>query len=160
MKRWRLLGNLIGLAVVGLMIAGCAPKSGGAGSGYGSGSGSDEYDPGVGFGTLKRIYFDFDQSVISEAAAEILKDNAKTIKGNPKMKVLVEGHCDERGTNEYNIALGERRAKTTLDYLVSLGVERKRLDMKSWGEERPLDMGQSESAYRKNRRAEFVVMAK
>ena len=76
------------------------------------------------------------------------------------MRVLVEGHCDERGTNEYNVALGERRGRAALNYLVSLGVARNRLEMKSWGEERPMDRGHDESAYAQNRRAEFVILEK
>ena len=143
---------------MGLLIVGCAAKDGSGGSWDKDGDGS--YDAGVGFGTLKRIYFPFDQSVITGTAADTLKDNVGTMKSNSSMRVLVEGHCDDRGTNEYNIALGERRAKTTLDYMVSMGVARNRLEMKSWGEERPLSSGQTEDSYRKNRRAEFVILAK
>ena len=129
----------------------------GGGAGYGTGESSDG---GIGLGTLQRVHFGFDKSVIAGEAADILKKNAKIIKGNSKMRVLIEGHCDERGTNEYNVALGERRAKATLDYLSSLGVQRSRLENKSWGEERPLDTDKSESAFAANRRAEFVILAK
>lgn len=160
MMRWRTFTNLFTVAALGLVLAACSAKQGAKGAGGVDGSGSGDYSAGIGLGTLDRVYFEFDASTITASAAETLQKNAKTIKGNPKMKVLVEGHCDERGTNEYNIALGERRAKATLDYLVSLGVDRSRLDKKSWGEERPLDMGQSEASYKKNRRAEFVILAK
>jgi len=152
-----LFGPLM-ILTTAVLLAGCAAKDGSGGSWDKDGDGS--YDAGVGFGTLKRIYFPFDQSVITGAAADTLKENAASMKANSNMKVLVEGHCDDRGTNEYNIALGERRARTTLDYLVSLGVSRNRLEMKSWGEERPLSSGQSEDAYRRNRRAEFVILSK
>ncbi len=152
--------TLIALAVA---LSACASKSGSRGSedltsgAYGTGESSTG---GIGLGTLQRVHFEFDRSAITSDAASILQNNAKIINSNSKMRVLVEGHCDERGTNEYNIALGERRAQTTLDYLVSLGVPRNRLEMKSWGEEKPLDTDKTESSYRLNRRAEFVVLAK
>jgi peptidoglycan-associated lipoprotein len=114
----------------------------------------------VGFGLLDRVHFDFDKSEINSQATETLKKNAATIKASNTMRVLVEGHCDERGTNEYNVALGERRARATLNYLVSLGVARNRLEMKSWGEEKPLIVGHDEKAYAENRRAEFVILQK
>ncbi len=158
MNFFRTLSAPLMIVGMGLLIAGCAAKDGSGGSWDKDGDGS--YDAGIGFGTLKRIYFPFDQSVITGAAADTLKDNATSIKSNSSMRVLVEGHCDDRGTNEYNIALGERRSRTTMDHLVSLGVARNRLEMKSWGEERPLDSAQNEQAYRKNRRAEFVILAK
>ncbi len=150
------------MGLVAVALTGCAAmkkKDGaeGAGAGYGTGESSSG---GIGLGTLQRVYFDFDRANVSGEAASVLKKNADVMKGNGKMRVLVEGHCDERGTNEYNIALGERRAKATVDYLVSLGIARSRLEMKSWGEERPLDTGSSESAMSSNRRAEFVVLAK
>ncbi len=141
------------LLVAAFVATGCATKGGS------SGSGSGDYT-GIGLGTLARVYFDYDQASFTAEARDTLKKNAAVMKKSPSMRVLVEGHCDERGTNEYNIALGERRAKATLDYLVSLGIARSRLEMKSWGEERPLDTGKNDSAYGKNRRAEFVVLAK
>ncbi len=157
---WKSVSKVLAISVVGLSLGACAAKKGGAGGSGAGGDGSGDYSAGIGLGTLDRIFFDFDASTITSSAADTLKKNAKTIKGNAKMKVLVEGHCDDRGTTEYNIALGERRAKAGLDYLVGLGVERSRLDMKSWGEERPLDMGQSEASYKKNRRDEFVILKK
>lgn len=158
--RWRSWSQLVLVTVMSAALGACAAKKGGGSGDDADGSGAGEYSAGYGMGTLERIFFEFDASTITSKASSILKSNAKTMKNNAKMRVLVEGHCDERGTTEYNIALGERRAKATLDYLVSLGVERNRLDSKSWGEERPLDTAQSESAYKKNRRAEFVIMAK
>jgi len=160
MMRWRSLGQFVLVTIMSVALSACAAKRGGGEGADGEGSGSDEYSTSYGMGTLDRIFFEFDASTITSRASSVLKDNAKTMKGNSKMRVLVEGHCDDRGTTEYNIALGERRAKATLDYLVSLGVERSRLDMKSWGEERPLDTAQSEGSYKKNRRAEFVITAK
>ncbi|MBN8553901.1 MAG: peptidoglycan-associated lipoprotein Pal [Deltaproteobacteria bacterium] len=149
------------LGSVSLALTGCAMKGGSAGDGvnaeYGS---SDTNGTGIGLGTLQRIYFDFDKSNISPEAAKVLKSNAEAMQKDRAMKVLVEGHTDDRGTNEYNIALGERRAKMTLDYLVSLGVARNRLEMKSWGEEKPLDTDKTEEAFARNRRAEFVILSK
>jgi peptidoglycan-associated lipoprotein len=156
--------SLVTVALCSFMMVGCASKkgagttAGGAGGDYGYND--KEHGGAAGLGLLDRIYFEYDKSEITGKAADTLKKNASTIKGSKKMRVLVEGHCDERGTNEYNIALGERRARTTLNYLVSLGVPRSRLEMKSWGEERPLDAGHVEASWAKNRRAEFSILAK
>lgn len=106
---------------------------------------------------LKDITFDFDKSDIRPDARETLKKNAEFMKASPKAKVQIEGHCDERGTNEYNLALGERRANAVKKYLSSLGVEADRLYTISYGEELPIDPGHSEDAWGKNRRAHFLV---
>lgn len=106
----------------------------------------------------QRIHFDFDKSSIKSKYEAGLKRNAEWIKDNPKYQVLIEGHCDERGSNEYNIGLGERRAESTKQYLVKLGVAPNRLITKSWGEEKPLDLGKTEEAYALNRRAEFYAI--
>ncbi len=102
------------------------------------------------------IHFDFDQSFIREDARPTLRDVADYLKANPAASILIEGHCDERGTAEYNIALGERRAESTRSYLVSLGVKPGALSTVSFGEEKPLDPGHDETAWAKNRRAHFV----
>ncbi len=104
---------------------------------------------------LQRIYFEFDQYTLTPTAQETLTGNAAYLKANPDIKVLVEGHCDERGSDEYNLALGEKRAQAVKNYLVSLGVEGNRLSVISYGEELPLDPGHGEDAWAKNRRAEF-----
>lgn len=106
---------------------------------------------------LTRIYFDFDQYVLTKAAQDTLYANAQVLKAAPALKVVVEGHCDERGSDEYNLALGEKRAIATKNYLVSLGVPMDQLSTISYGEEVPLDMGGSEDAWAKNRRAEFTL---
>lgn len=106
---------------------------------------------------LKRIHFDFDRYNIRGDAVPILKENASWMKDHPKQRIIVEGHCDERGTNEYNMALGERRAKAARDYLVNLGVSAANLETVSFGEEKPLDPGHDESAWSANRRDEFVL---
>ncbi|MDB5038936.1 MAG: peptidoglycan-binding outer rane lipoprotein Pal, OmpA family [Bacteriovoracaceae bacterium] len=156
--------NFISVVLLSVVaLAGCSAKSKSREAG-GSGSSDSNYNDmkhgGVGLGLLERIHFDFDKQDIGPAAAEILKKNASTIKGSGSMRVLVEGHCDDRGTNEYNVALGERRAKAALNYLVSLGVARNRLEMKSWGKEKPLDSGHDDKAFADNRRAEFVILEK
>jgi len=107
---------------------------------------------------LKDIRFDFDKYNIRPTDAEILKENSALLKKYPGMKFQIEGHCDERGTGEYNLALGERRANSVMKYLVSLGIEPGRISTISYGEERPFDPGHHEDAWAKNRRAHFVVL--
>jgi peptidoglycan-associated lipoprotein len=109
---------------------------------------------------LKDIHFDFDKYDIRPADAAILKGNADLLKKYHKVKVQIEGHCDERGTVEYNLALGERRANSTRDYLVSIGVSPERISTISYGKERPLDPAHDEGAWTKNRRAHTVITAK
>lgn len=103
------------------------------------------------------IHFDYDKSFIRADAKPVLEKVAAYLKGNPAARLLVEGHCDERGTPEYNMALGERRAESARSYLVSLGITASRLSTVSFGEEKPVDPGHSEEAWAKNRRAHFVV---
>jgi len=105
---------------------------------------------------LKDVYFDFDKYDIRPADAKILDENAGWLKRNDTL-VLIEGHCDERGTNEYNLALGERRAKSAMNYLVSQGVQASRITIISYGEERPTCNEKTEECWAKNRRAHFLV---
>mgnify|MGYP001596578005 CR=1 FL=1 len=109
---------------------------------------------------LKPIFFDFDKYDIQPGDAEILKGNSALLKKFPNVKIQIEGHCDERGTNEYNLALGERRANSTKKYLTSLGVTADRVSTISYGEEKAMDPGHNEEAWTKNRRAHFVITAK
>jgi len=109
---------------------------------------------------LKDIHFDFDEYNVRPEDAEALKDNAALLMKYPSFKIQIEGHCDERGTVEYNLALGERRADSTKKYLVSLGVSPDRIATISYGEERPLDPGHNEEAWAKNRRAHTVILSK
>ena len=109
---------------------------------------------------LKDIRFDYDKYDIRREDEEVLKENAAFLKKNPNMKIQIEGHCDERGTSEYNLALGERRANSTKRYLVSLGIASDRISTISYGKERPLDPGHNEEAWAKNRRAHIVVLSK
>lgn len=109
---------------------------------------------------LKDIYFDFDKYDIRPGDMAILKGNAELLKKYHRVKIQIEGHCDERGTNEYNLALGERRANSTRNYLLSIGVSPERISIISYGEERPLDSGHTEDAWTKNRRAHTIITAK
>ena len=105
---------------------------------------------------LKTVFFPFNSSDITQEAQEILSNNATWMSRHTDATVMVEGHCDERGAGEYNLALGERRAQTVMEYLVNLGVNPERLSVISYGEERPLVSESSEEAWAKNRRAQFV----
>jgi len=106
---------------------------------------------------LKDVFFDFDRYDLSADARGVLRGNAEWLKTNPSARVDVEGHCDERGTNEYNLALGAKRAQAARDYLVSLGITPDRLTTTSYGEEIPVCQEHSESCWRHNRRARFVI---
>lgn len=106
-------------------------------------------------GGIKTVYFDYDQYNIREDMRERLESNAKWLKSHPKVSVKVEGHADERGTVEYNLALGQRRAKAIRQFLLALGIESSRLSMISFGEERPSCSKQTEGCYAENRRAKF-----
>jgi peptidoglycan-associated lipoprotein len=109
---------------------------------------------------LKDIRFDFDRYDVRPQDTEILRENVALLKKYPNVKIQIEGHCDERGTTEYNIALGERRANSTKKYLLSLGISSDRLSTISYGEEKPADPGHTEDAWGKNRRAHFVILSK
>ena len=104
------------------------------------------------------IYFDFDKSELTAEAGTVLRKKAEYLKRNPKYAVRIEGNCDERGTNEYNLALGERRAHAALDFLATLGVSEDRMSTISYGEEKPLDSGSGEDAWAKNRNDQFVLV--
>lgn len=104
---------------------------------------------------LQSVYFDFDSYALRPDALETLKVNAEKIKATPSVIIQIEGHCDERGTAEYNLALGERRALATREHLIRLGVSGDRLVTISYGEEDPADPGHDEAAWAKNRRCEF-----
>jgi len=103
------------------------------------------------------IHFEYDQYRILDRDVATLEEVASWLRENPDSRVLIEGHCDERGTNEYNMALGEQRALAARRYLVGLGIDSGRLTTISYGEERPLSLGSNESAWAQNRRAHFAV---
>jgi peptidoglycan-associated lipoprotein len=106
---------------------------------------------------LKDVYFDFDRYDLRADSREILKANSAWLKANPAAQVQIEGHCDERGTTEYNVALGSRRAESVKDYLVTLGTSADRLSTISYGEEIPVCREQTEACWQQNRRVRFVV---
>ncbi len=106
---------------------------------------------------LQDIFFDYDKFSIRDEFKNVLSANAEILMDNAAVNLLVEGHCDERGTSEYNLSLGEKRAKAVLDFYVAYGVNARRLSLVSYGEEKPFDPGQNEDAWAKNRRAHMVV---
>lgn len=163
------LPGFIGAAMI--ILAGCSSKSAvstddtsGAGAGYGSGKGNgagvsveDMGQGGKAGSVVGDIFFDFDSSSLSSEAQEQLNQNADWLQKHSGSSVTIEGHCDERGTDEYNIALGERRAEAARTYLVNLGVTGSRLATVSFGEEKPFDPGHNEEAWAKNRRDHFAT---
>ncbi len=106
---------------------------------------------------LENIYFDFDSPTLSRDARKTLANNAERLKKASNVMVRIEGNCDERGSDEYNLALGERRAKSALQYLAALGVPEKRLSAVSYGKEKPVAVMHDEASWTKNRRDEFVI---
>ncbi len=109
---------------------------------------------------VKPIYFDFDKAVIRPGDAKILDASAGWLKSNGSQLLLIEGHADERGTNEYNLALGDRRAKAAMNYLVAQGISADRMTIVSYGEERPVCTEHTEACWAKNRRDQFMVKAR
>jgi peptidoglycan-associated lipoprotein len=105
----------------------------------------------------ENIYFEFDKSRLLPEAKEVLKNKARWLQANPGKSILIEGHCDERGTNEYNLALGDRRAQAAKSYLIDLGVASARMTTISYGEEKPVSLGHDEASWSQNRRAHFVI---
>jgi peptidoglycan-associated lipoprotein len=112
------------------------------------GSHTEDYSP---------VFFDYDSYTLRDDARAALDANAKLLRDNPNVNVTIEGHCDDRGTVEYNQALGERRAQAARDYLVGAGIPSGRVNLISYGKERPFSTGTDESSYQQNRRAHFVV---
>jgi peptidoglycan-associated lipoprotein len=161
------------LMIVALAAGGCAkkkkstldesttygPGAGAGESGVAEGSSLDRFKRGLGpeeGGVLKDVHFAYDSYELNGEARDILAANAEWLKDNPRARTEIEGHCDERGTVEYNLALGARRAKAVKDYLVTLGISGDRLSTISYGEELPLCREQTEQCYARNRRVHFV----
>ncbi|UCZ55637.1 peptidoglycan-associated lipoprotein Pal [Desulfurispirillum indicum] len=105
---------------------------------------------------LYTVHFDFDRSSIRPDARKVLDNNIAYLKNNPNARIVIEGHCDERGSSDYNLALGDRRAQSVKDYLVTGGIDASRLTTISYGKERPVDPRSNEWAWQKNRRGEFI----
>jgi len=108
---------------------------------------------------LSDILFDYDQYLLTEEAQRILQKNAEWLRSRPRARILIEGHCDERGTVEYNLALGERRAQSVKDYLSNLGISSDRISTISYGKEKPFVAGHSEESWAQNRRAHFLFQS-
>ena len=145
------------LSLVVMLSACCCSRSGKGGAGGADGLDDGNIPLASAGSELSDVHFAFDSSALSGEAQAILSKNAKWILGHESAKVVAEGHCDERGTNEYNLALGERRARAVYDYLRSSGVSAEQMSTISYGEELPLDPRSNEEAWRKNRRAHFAI---
>jgi peptidoglycan-associated lipoprotein len=116
-------------------------------------------EPTVEVNKFEAVYFDFDKSDLRQDARDVLSKNAAVVLKSPAgTKIQIEGHCDERGSAEYNLALGERRARSAQNYLTTLGVKADMLSIISYGKEKPAVQGNDEAAWAKNRRAEFVIV--
>lgn len=168
--------RLLLVAILGLLVTvagtGCpakkkgpppAPGGGGLGEeGVGAGSSLDRYKKGLApgeEGPLKDIHFAFDSYELDEQARGLLRENGNWLKEHVQAKVEIEGHCDERGTVEYNLALGAKRARAAKEYLSALGAAAERLTTISYGEELPLCREHDEACWQRNRRAHFVVVS-
>jgi peptidoglycan-associated lipoprotein len=170
--------RLFALAILGLLVVtvgvGCSAKKkdtqagaeGGAAGlgeeGLGTDGSLDRYRQGTlgaeDQGPLRDMYFDFDSYELDEEARAILRENSEWLKANTRARVEIEGHCDERGTVEYNLALGAKRARAAKDYLVVLGISGDRLSTISYGEELPVCQEHNEECWQRNRRCNFVVL--
>lgn len=148
------------LSAVALLTA-CETAPGGEGGAGGNGMGANGVVPGsnedLAANVGDRVFFDLDSSVITSEGQKTLERQAAWLQNYPNASVTIEGHCDERGTREYNLALGERRATAAKNYLTSLGVNASRISTISYGKERPAVIGSNEAAWAQNRRAVTVV---
>jgi peptidoglycan-associated lipoprotein len=156
--------RFLGVAILCAAIAACESSKGPSGPSGETGFGKEQNPTNRGMSTgagdnsmFRTIYFDFDKSDLRPDAREGLQANAGYLKGNSSVQITIEGNCDERGSNEYNLALGKRRAEAAYKYLVDLGVESSRMTTVSYGEEKPAAEGHNELAWAKNRRDEFKV---
>ncbi len=164
----------LGLAMA-LTLAGCSSNSGSGGTEAGAGQLTDDLDSDVSIASdgamvvgvndpngwngpaeladKSTIYFGYDSDQIQDQYITVMQEHAKYLRSNPEARIVIEGHTDERGTPEYNIALGERRARSVAGYMKNLGVDINQLSIVSYGEEKPIDPGHDEQAWSKNRRA-------
>ena len=166
----QLTTRILGLILISMLVSCSASSRGGTGSsedGYLSDAdlslsesarwGDGNIPQASAGGPFRDVLFEYDSSIIAAEYRENLKSDAQILISDPSLHAEVEGHCDKRGTNEYNIALGEERAKSVANYLVSLGVAPSSLSTISYGEEIPIDPGNSEAAFSRNRRVHFAV---
>jgi peptidoglycan-associated lipoprotein len=162
--------SVVFVMLVGIMFSGCSKKTvSGPGTGDSSAMGptesletqvvaGDNIMEGRTSGPMLPVYFDFDASMVRDDQVERVETNADFLKKNPGVKIRIEGNCDPRGTKEYNLALGERRALSAQKYLVNLGVDASRMNTVSWGEEKLLLYGHDELSWAQNRRDDFVIV--
>lgn len=156
---------LASLAVITIAGPGCSKKTQPEEPTAATTAGADENaatgdsDSGRALG-MQTVHFPYDSFNLDSEAKSVLKNNADILKSHPSVKVQIEGHCDQRGGIQYNIALGEKRANGVKKYMEDLGINGDRLTTISFGKERPIDPGTSEEAYAKNRRANFVITSK
>ena len=160
---------LISLSVFTVLAVGCASKKKGANGASGSGDSADISAESFNFNSqgsdsgqipgLSTVRFAYDSASLSNSDRKKLKSNAGWMKKNKSLTIQIEGHCDARGSVEYNLALGERRAKSVKSYLIGLGVDSKRLTIISYGKEKLVELGDTESVHANNRRANFVPLA-
>jgi len=152
----KILKNVFLAVVVSSLLAACATKKVSTGQMQGdvyTGTDTVEY---LASGVPDRVFFATNESVLTTASRETLRKQATWLRKNPKVNVVLEGHADERGTREYNLALGERRANAAKDYLMTYGVSANRITVISYGKERPVDSGSNPLAWSKNRRSVTV----
>lgn len=153
-KRYALLLTMALALIAGF---GCS-KTEGTGTNGSSGSAiSPEMQAAMDTITNQKIFFDFDRYDIRADSQEVLKAKANALRSYPSIRVQIQGNCDERGTQEYNLALGERRARAAYEFLLRLGVPAEQMDMISYGKERPAVTGTGEAVWAQNRRDEFVI---
>ena len=157
----------LGVLLLGLSLTGCSKKEPDASQvtgtdGAGAAESLDTADSGImegrTSGPMVPVYFEFDSSKIAGEQVKRIETNADFIKKNPRLKIRIEGNCDPRGTQEYNLALGERRAQSAKSYLVNLGVHADQLNTVSFGEEKLLLFGHDEISWAQNRRDDFVIV--
>tara|TARA_B100001540_G_scaffold197342_1_gene173800 strand:+ start:25 stop:504 length:480 start_codon:yes stop_codon:yes gene_type:complete len=152
----KILKNVFLIVVASSLLAACATKKVSTGQMQGdvyTGTDTVEY---LASGVPDRVFFATNESVLTTASRETLRKQATWLRKNPKINVVLEGHADERGTREYNLALGERRANAAKDYLMTYGVSASRITVISYGKERPVDSGSNPLAWSKNRRSVTV----
>lgn len=162
-QRWSLFQVVLLVLFVGALVAGCGQKTVEKQEAMGPEESldtqpSNDIMEGRTSGPMLPVYFDFDSSVIRTDQVDRIEKNGDFLKGNPNINIRIEGNCDPRGTNEYNLALGERRAQSAKKYLMNLGVDASRLTTVSWGEEKLLLFGHDELSWAQNRRDDFVIV--
>lgn len=160
--------SMLAVLLLGLSLTGCSKKSSEDSAqvtgteGAGSAESLDTADSGImegrTSGPMVPVYFEYDSSKVAGEQVRRIETNADFLKKNGRVKIRIEGNCDERGTNEYNLALGERRAQSAKSYLINLGVRADQLTTVSFGEEKPLLFGHDEVSWAQNRRDDFVIV--